>query len=490
MKIRYSFLSIILLFSIFCTSSVIAQNNLLGKIEFPNSGADEAQADFQDGVMFMHNFEYEDAARAFQRAREIDPDFALAYYGEAKSHNHPIWQEQDREAAMEVLQALGETVEERQAKAPTQREKDFLMSMEILYGNTDKSEGKTKEERDFLYRDHMKEMHMSYPNDHEVTTFYALSILGTAHEGRDFGIYMQAAAELMDVWNANAEHPGAAHYLIHSFDDPIHAPLGLPMAKAYSKIAPSAAHAQHMTSHIFLALGMWDDVINANVVASDVYTKRKKELGEEVNYCGHYTWWLQYGYLQEGDVAAANKVLMACSESLTDESTERVKWHFSTMRGHQVVDTENWDIADEWTFDYDTDTNAGVNYYFTSALGAIHSGDFEKARKNLKWMMETPGTDDRPVLEGQLKSLLLIEEGKEAEGLALLKKTVEMEDAMPIDFGPPTIVKPSLELLGDVLLEMGEREKAADAYKEQLVRTPKRRHSVLALKKLESEAAY
>ncbi len=280
-------------------NTVTAQeNSLLGKIDFPNSGAAEAQDEFIKGVMLLHNFEYADAARAFKKAQQADPDFALAYWGEAKTYNHAIWQQQDVEVANEALNRLGSTVSERQAKAPTQREKDYLMSLEILYGNTSESTGKTKEKRDFLYLEKMEQLHSKYPNDHEITAFYGLAILGSAHEGRDFAIYMRAAAELFDVWNANQEHPGAAHYLIHSFDDPIHAPLGLPMARAYSKIAPAAAHAQHMTSHIFLAMGMWDDVVSANIVARDVQNNRQKELGDKTTVCGHYPWWLEYGYLQ------------------------------------------------------------------------------------------------------------------------------------------------------------------------------------------------
>ncbi|MEE4278810.1 MAG: hypothetical protein V2I82_10135, partial [Halieaceae bacterium] len=227
-----------------------AQERLLGKISFPNSGSESAQEAFIEGMLYLHNFEYDDAARSFRRARDIDPDFALAYYGEAKTHNHPIWMQQDRAAAMEVLNALGPDLDARQDRAPTQREKDYLYSLEVLYGNAPETEGLSKEERDLAYRDLMAALHARYPDDDEITAFYGLSILGTAHDGRDYRIYMRAAAELFDVWNDNPRHPGAAHYLIHSFDDPTHAPLGLPMAEAYAEIAPAAAHAQHMTSHI------------------------------------------------------------------------------------------------------------------------------------------------------------------------------------------------------------------------------------------------
>ncbi|MFP8489452.1 tetratricopeptide repeat protein [Gracilimonas sp. Q87] len=472
------FLTILMTFAVI---EVQAQDNLLGKIDFSNSGAAVAQADFVEGLKFLHNFEYADAARAFKRAREIDPDFAMAYYGEAKSHNHPLWFQQDKEAAMDVLNELGATVKERQSKACTQREKDILMSLEVLYGNTADSKGLTKEERDILYMETMKGLHEKYPNDHEITAFYGLSILGSAHEGREYAIYMRAAAELFDVWNENPEHPGAAHYLIHSFDDPVHAPLGLPMAKAYSEIAPSAAHAQHMTSHIFLALGMWDGVIDANIVARDVQTDRQKELNEQPTVCGHYPWWLEYGYLQQGDIKSAEEVLDACHERIMGKPNNSELWHFAVMRGHYVVDSENWKAAEVWSGKFDPNTRGAVNYYYTSALAALKQGKVSLAKKALDNLTQTPRSVERNIQTDQIKALLLMEEGKLSEGLSLLRKTAEVEADLPIDFGPPVIVKPSYELLGEVLSEVGKIIEANEAYEKQLERTPDRRRSLQGL---------
>lgn len=474
---------------LFLSTHVSAQNNLLGKIEFPNSGAESAQADFIEGVKFLHNFEYADAARAFRRAQEEDPEFAMAYWGEAMTHNHPIWKEQDRDAAMEILNRLGETPEERQEMAGTQREKDYLMTLETLYGNTAESEGKSKEERDFLYSNAMEELHEMYPDDHEATAFYGLSILGTAHEGRDYAIYMRAAAELFDVWNENKEHPGAAHYLIHSFDDPVHAPLGLPMAKAYSEIAPSAAHAQHMTSHIFLALGMWDDVIDANIVARDVQTSRQAELDEQQTVCGHYPWWLQYGYLQDGQVAEAEQVFNTCSERISDEPTMGEKWHFAVMRGHQIVDTDSWNAAETWSADIDTDTYPAVNYYYVSALAAARLGENDNAQNQLELLRETPQSPERDIRIKQIEALILIESGSIDQGLVVMNEAVTAESGLPVDFGPPTIVKPSYELLGDVLSDLGRYDEAMEAYEKQLVRTPDRRRSLIGKDRISGMAS-
>lgn len=475
------FTSLILLFSLIFASSITAQNNLLGEINFPNSGEEAAQNDFYEGVLFLHNFEYADAARAFRRAQSVDPGFALAYWGEAMTHNHPIWMQQDRDAAIEVLNKLGRSMEERQQKAATQREKEYLMAIEILYGNTPESKGKAKEDRDDLYSEYLAQLHEKYPDDHEITSFYGLSLLGTAHEGRDFRIYMRAAAELFEVWNANQKHPGAAHYLIHSFDDPVHAPLGLPMARAYSEIAPNAAHAQHMTSHIFLALGIWEKVIDANVVARDVQTARQRELGEQPTVCGHYTWWLQYGYLQTGDTESAANVLTTCHERISGTPSASETWHFSIMRGHQVIDTENWQAAAKWSAEINRDTGSITNYAYTSAFAALNLGNIEQARKYLADVEKTPESDERSIRVKQLEGLLHIQSGEETKGIELLREAAHAESNLPVGFGPPTITKPSLELLGDVLLEMGRHSEALNAYSRQLEQTPDRRRTKLGM---------
>lgn len=476
--------SLILLLFTFTMPGLLAQGKLLGKIDMPNSGATEAQADFIEGMLFLHNFEYDDAARSFQKAQQKDPNFALAYWGEAKTHNHPIWMDQNRDAAQEILNKLGSTLGARQAKAPTQREKDYLMSLEVLYGNTPESSSLTKEERDLLYLDQMSALHAKYPDDHEITTFYGLAILGSAHKGRDFAIYMRAAAELFDVWNANPEHPGAAHYLIHSFDEPIHAPLGLPMARAYSKIAPEASHAQHMCSHIFLALGMWEETITANIVARRVQTTRQKELKRKTTVCGHNPWWLEYGYLQNGQAEEASEVFKTCALRVDGNPTNGELFHYGIMRAHQIIDSENWQAASEWIADMTSSKAGTVDYYFTNAFAAIKMEQLEKARENLVLLQQDDNSSERQVKIKQIEALLLLKEGKTDKAITLLKEAMDYEFSLPIDYGPPTIVKPSAELLGEVYLELGRLDEARQAFKEQLVRTPKRRISLQGLAKV------
>ena len=218
----------------FLAGSVAAAGEGYGHVVFANSGAPAAQADFLLGLAMLHDFEYESAAAAFQRAERADPGFALAYWGEAMTYNHAVWMEQDLPAARAALNQLAPTASARRAKAKTEREQGYLDAVETLYGQG------SKEQRDFRYEAAMAKLHDRYPDDVDATAFYALAILGTAHAGRDVATYMRAAAVLEEAWMTHRDHPGLVHYLIHSYDDPAHAPLGLRAARIYGKIAPDA----------------------------------------------------------------------------------------------------------------------------------------------------------------------------------------------------------------------------------------------------------
>ena len=249
MNFKYQiFASSVFVVALSISATVLARpQSSVGEVQFENSGNAAAQAPFLRGLALLHNFEYDSAADAFRDAQAADPAFAMAYWGEAMTHNHPLWMEQDRDAAREALYRLGEDQESRLTKTKNQRERAYLGAIESLYG-----EGE-KRLRDFAYADAMAALHEKYPDDVNATAFTALSILGTAHDGRDFAIYMRSAALLEEIFPENRTHPGVLHYLIHSYDDPIHAPLGLRAARRFGKVAPNASHALHMTSHIFVA---------------------------------------------------------------------------------------------------------------------------------------------------------------------------------------------------------------------------------------------
>lgn len=453
----------------------------LGRLDFPNSGAREAQEPFARGVLLLHSFEYEDAREAFQEARAIDPDFALAAWGEAMTHNHPLWRQQDREAALAALADLGSTPEDRLTKAPTEREKGYLEALHALYGEGDKVE------RDRAYEEAMGELAAAYPDDLEARAFYSLSILGTTQGVRDFRAFMRAGAVAEEVFAANPKHPGAAHYMIHSYDDPVHAPLGLRAARVYNEIAPAASHAQHMISHIFVALGRWDESVASNRKAYEVSVERaeRKGLGlDQRNY--HALQWLQYSHLQLGRVEQARAQLRLMREMAAESGSRRATWYYAAMRAAHVVgvgdDAAPPALPGEMRF------GGRVLETFGSGLAAARSGDADglaASATRLRQELDAakPASDSRPteeqltqaeVMALELEALVHEAAGDVAGALETLGRAVELETALPLEYGPPSIAKPSPELLGEMLLRLERPSEAEAQFAKALERAPRR----------------
>lgn len=455
-----------------------ATHRRLGTVSFPNSGAREAQGPFVEGVLLLHSFEFEDAAAAFRRAQEIDRDFALAYWGEAMTYNHPLWREQDRDAALATLARYAPTPAARRAKAPSARERGYLEAVDVLYG-----EG-SKTERDEAYMRAMSRLSGAYPEDHEARAFHALAILGRTDGERDFATYMRAAAVAQPVFDANPDHPGAAHYIIHSFDDPVHAPLGLEAARAYSEIAPDAAHAQHMTSHIFVAMGMWDDVVAANIRARDVQDARRAELGRHPNACGHYTSWLHYGWLMMGDVSAAERGMAACRDLVRSEGAAGAEVsYFAGMRARHVLDTGDWSAAGRLDADI-----RNPEYDFVTAYAAYRSGDAARGAEvtaTLRARVEPEPTPRQRIMLLELEALEALQASDASRALTVLEEAATLEEGLPFEFGPPASVKPPHEMLGEVALEVGRSARALSAFQRSLEFTPER---VPSLRGLEAAA--
>lgn len=477
-------------FFVCCASSlqVCAQAPELGETEFPNSGSADAQESFLRGLLLLHSFEYNDAREAFGEARRIDPDFVMAYWGEAMSHNHPIWFTQNTKAARGVLETLAPTREERLAKAPTARERDYLHAADVLFfGDED------KESRDLAYQEVMQELHAAYPDDLNAASFYALSILGSSHGGRDYGLHMKAAAVAEEVFAKNPRHPGAAHYLIHSYDDPVHAPVGLRAARVYAGIAPAAAHALHMPSHIFMAMGMWDEVVSSNEDSWRAADERVERKNLGVNQRSfHALTWLCYGYLQQGRYDAAMETLHIVENDVmrSNKSSQTRRAHIE-MRAAYVIDTEQWDSeAADMEVDHDGLSLEGkaINLFAMGVI-AVKRGDPESARRHLAGILDLvsgseegrSGLEAATVMQHELKALLLVDEGRPEDALTLLRKAAAMEAAMTYDFGPPVPIKPSHELLGEMLLDAGYAAEAQEAFAQALARAPKRARALLGL---------
>jgi tetratricopeptide (TPR) repeat protein len=470
-----------------------------GDVSFANSGAPAAQAAFLSGLALLHDFEYQRAADAFRRAEATDPGFAMAYWGEAMTYNHAVWMEQDAAAARAALAKLGPTLKARAARAPTQRERYYLAAVEVLYGDG------SKEARDFRYADAMAALHAKYPDDVDATALYALSLLGTSHEGRDFAIYMKSAALLEEVYPTHMRHPGVLHYMIHSYDDPIHAPLGLRAARRYAAVAPDAPHALHMTSHIFIALGMWDEVITANQNARRVGDAQRASRGQPPVACGHGITWLMYGYLQErrdSDAAtllagcrAAAEAQLAAPHPVDADPDHSAVGSYVFMRLMQIVETgQSAQALALPAAGYEWPT---FNDAYGEAVAALRANDVERLKAaathlaalapSVRAELIAEGDANRAdrqsidVMVGEMAAAARIRAGDFEGGLATLRKAAESESDMSMEFGPPAVTLPAWELLGEELLRAGRPAEAAPAFGNALARAPGRTRSLEGL---------
>jgi tetratricopeptide (TPR) repeat protein len=474
-------------------------------VSFANSGSKAAQRDLLMGLAQLHNFEYWDAAAAFQRAQKADPSFAMAYWGEAMTATHPVWNQQDMAAGRAALAKLGATPAERAKRAGNRREKAWLAAAEILYG-----EG-SKPERDARFADAMEKMSRKYRKDDEAKLFHALALLGLAQGERDLPNFLKAAAIAQAVYRRNPLHPGAAHYWIHGMDDPEHAAGALEAARSLSKIAPGAGHAQHMTAHIFMALGMWNDVVAANETAEQVVREQAAAAGRPGFSCGHYAEWLDYGYFQQGRHDKALKLLAACEREgpdavawfrknpgqsfgglkTPDALRDRIAASLILMRGTAAVESSEYRkkgaVAKADVADLGRQSGWAM---FARGLAQARNGDRKGASKTLARLRALiargPEPDEPPSTGKYLQIMELMLDGsirhqaKDVDGgLERIAQASTAYDAMPFDFGPPAPLKPPHELAGEILLAARRPQQALQEFDLALKWAPRRALSML-----------
>ncbi len=490
-----------------------AGGRVLGSISFPTTARSaEAQSAFIEGMMLLHLFEYEFAREEFLRAQSLEPDFALAYWGEAMTHNHPVWDEQDLSLGRAALLKLGATADARQEKTSDAKEKGFLAALEVLYGEGPKSA------RDIAYMREMERMASLYPSDHEVQLFYALSLFGVHAGVRDVSDYMLVTSIAQSVFSENPSHPAAAHYLIHGVDDPVHAVLGLRAARALAVMAPDAGHSQHMTSHIFTALGLWDDVVSANETAVQVQNGMRVEMDLAARHWGHYNYWLIYGYLQQGRFERARALLLEAyageqaldgppEDPLILDPDDSQVGSVVQMWARYLIETGDWDseIAD-WTFHLGGAFDPSMTYAFVQGMRAAFAGDVTTADK---YSAQYSGLKDElskiilgmeeqqplnllyldrlAVMEQELKAAIGIARGEVVAGLELAREASRLEGEMPVSFGPPFVDLPAAELLGQLLLDAGQLSEAVTAFETQLERSKQKASSLYGLATAQSK---
>ncbi len=455
----------------------------VGTITFPTSGSPEAQQHFLRGVAILHSFGWKQARTEFQAAQKLDPDFAMAYWGESLTYNHPLIAEWDPETPRAVLKKLGASSEERIASAPTDREQGYIAAVDALFFG----EGDTMARRT-AYMQQMRSLYERYPDDEEVAAYYALSLLmsaGPAGEGHRQNVLAGAIA--MDLSSRNPRHPGAVHYTIHAFDDPVHAPLALPAAWIFDDIAPVVSHARHMPTHIFIQHGMWQQVSDSNQSAYDAAIALWQP-GDMAGDMTHALDWGQYGDLQLGDYERA-AMWIERMQGIVERNAgqRRVEEALPRVKARLVIETQQWKLTPITESSYDTELLA-------TGMSAVHLGKLDVARKAAdRLAAKAAELDDsdrsyysqnaKPVqiMHRSVAGLVAIAEGDTDKGLAMLAEGVELAEAMRPPNGAPNPLKPIHELYGEALLEANRADEATGVFAKSLARTPNRPLSLLGL---------
>jgi tetratricopeptide (TPR) repeat protein len=476
----------------------------LGRISFSNSGSAAAQPAFLRGVLLLHSFEYDDAIEAFRQAQRTDPNFALAYWGEAMCYNQPLWYSENADIARAVLRRLGATPGSRQAKAATVREQGYLDAVERLFGQGDKPG------RDRAYADRMAALSRQFPDDDEAAAFHALALLATIPSGqRNTDISLKAGAIATAILKKKPSHPGAAHYALHAFDDGEHAAMGLEAARTYARIAPASSHARHMPSHVFLPLGMWDEAAAADESSFAASVDRAKRLGLSMAQADfHSLSWLHYEYLQQGRFAKARELeeivrkaiaetagpMQAGHQHVESEigrgfSSASLKSELGSMRARRVVESRSWaEMKGQGSFE-------NIDELFALGMASVNLGDSARAaaaHEHLGTASQTvPDSDAREIaaiMRAELDGLIRLARGENQGGLAALARAEALEAERVRPIARPYPIKPAGELYAEALLDAGDAVAAVSKFQKALVRTPRRAASLIGLARAAQKA--
>ena len=462
----------------------------LGRVAFASSTAPAARPAFLRGVLWLHSFEYDHAAEAFRQAQRQDPGDVMSYWGEALSYTHPLWGQQDAPAARAALARLAPSRAARLARARTPRERAYLDAVETLYDSTVAPDGPpngARARRDTAYAAAMDRLRAAYPADDDAALFVALAGMGVGVVTRDSAAYARAADAAEAVFRRHPENPGASHYLIHAVDDPAHARRGLAAARAYTDLAPDAGHAQHMTSHIFVALGMWDDVVAANERALATVPQTTPGV---VRVTPHDVYWLAYGLLQQGRFAEARRWVDVMRAQAARDSSEVNRYHAAAMTLTYVAETRQW--ASPYA-GADTGDGTGALGAYVRAEAALGRGERDAASAALARLAAGRPAGREPkgrerVFTLALGGLAAQAAGRSDSAVTLFRAAAAADEALPFMYGPPATVEPPRELAGGLLLALGRSAEARDEFARALERTPGRPAALLGLARAQRAA--
>ncbi len=462
----------------------------LGRVSFTVSCNSAAQKQFNRATALLHSFWYEEAEKAFTALARAEPTCAMAYWGLAMSYYHPVWAPA---TASELQKGWAAVETAKSIRSVTERERDYVAAIEVFYRDADKL---NHFKRALAYEQAMEQLHLRHPRDNEAAIFYALALNGTAMAtvplDKSYSKQKKAAELLNGVLLKEPQHPGVAHYLIHSFDYPQLAHLALRAARSYAKIAPSSPHALHMPSHIFTRLGLWQESINSNLASA---AAAKNHVA--ITHPGaasfdelHALDYLVYAHLQGGDDQKARRILEQVNAvTSVDSQIFSAAYAFAAIPARYTLERRSWSEAARLKlhptdFPWQQFRYAEAIIYFARAIGAARSGDTASARKDLEKLSEIQNAlaeakngywaSQVEIQRREAAAWLSLAEGKHDEALQLMRSAVHLEattEKHPVTPGP---IIPAPELLGDMLIELNQPEQALLQFETSLQDSPNR----------------
>jgi len=461
---------------------------MFGSVSFTASVPADLKKDFNIAIALLYSFEYDESEKMFAKILDHAPDCAMAYWGVAMSNFHALWVP----PSPEELQKGEKAVElARSIKNKTKRESDYIEAIARFYENADQADHHTRVLR---FENAMEKIYSDYPDDKEAAVFYALALDAAADPAdKTYVNQRKAFAILNPIFQKEPLHPGIAHYIIHNCDNPELAELGLPAARKYASIAPASAHAQHMPSHIFTRLGLWDECIQSNLVSvssAQCYAPKAKIKGhwdEEL----HSLDYLVYAYLQKGnDKMAEQQLEYLQTINEVYPMSFKTAYAFAAIPARYFLEKKMWKEAAALSlhpvnFPWEKFSWQKAIIHFARLLGAIHTNNMNEAKmelENLKLLhdklaIEKNKSQEAAQVAVQIKTSeawIEFKQGNNEKGLELMKAAADMEDGMDKHPVTPGAVVPARELFAEMLLQVNKPELALENFEVDLKTNPNR----------------
>jgi tetratricopeptide (TPR) repeat protein len=449
----------------------------LGAVDFETSCAPSVQPAFNRAMALLHSFAYDAADQGFADVAARDPQCAIAHWGRAMTHYHQLW---DVPAGAGLAAGQAEIDKAAAMTTGTPREHALINALRSYYTDTDHT---APAARALLYASAMANVARDYPKDDEIATIYALSLIATASPADHSHERQKRAADILEpIWKRHPDHPGVPHYLIHAYDSAELAQRGLPAARAYARIAPSAPHALHMPSHIFTRLGLWEDSIASNIAARNA-ALAQNDTGEAL----HAMDYLTYAYLQSGRTADAAKVV-ADLKAMTGLNATGFKIGYAgnAMPVRLAIETRDWSTAAQLTPLPGSAPQVAAIVWWARALGKLRApnpaltaadadiAQLQACRDALSAANDSYWTAQADALLRSAQGWRAAAAGHPTEAISDLTAAADEEDALeklPLTPGP---IVPAREQLGDLLLTLDKPHEALKAFQGALTLAPNR----------------